>query len=113
MKRQATILLVVLLLGATASAALVWRRGQDTAGQLQLAASPQATDGRSQHHSYVKQHGMRSLRVVMVYLRYHVYIGLHYHKMYITSTGRQYGASALFQDAGCIPKAVPHSGSGT
>jgi HlyD family secretion protein len=46
MKRRALILLVVLLLGAAGSAALVWRGGQDTAGQPQLTASPQTNDQR-------------------------------------------------------------------
>jgi HlyD family secretion protein len=46
MKRKTIMLVVILLLGAAGSAALAWRGSQDTAGQSQLAASPQATDDR-------------------------------------------------------------------
>ena len=46
MKRKTIILVVILLLGAAGSAGLVWRGSQDTDGQSQLAASPQATDDR-------------------------------------------------------------------
>ena len=46
MKRRAISLAVILFLGAAGYAALAWRGSQDSGGQPQLAASPQATDER-------------------------------------------------------------------
>ena len=44
MKRRVISLAVILLLGAASYAALAWRGSQDSGGQSQVAASPQATD---------------------------------------------------------------------
>lgn len=46
MKRRLIILIAILALGAAGFAALAWRGSVDTAGQPQLAASPQAADER-------------------------------------------------------------------